>query len=42
MVAKLLDRKAGKSNRATRIIYSTLALSVISGAVTVLGAPMKF
>lgn len=42
MVGKLFASKAGKSNRATRIIYSTLALSVIGGAVTVLGAPMKF
>lgn len=42
MVTKLLYRTAGKSHRVTRIVYSTAALSVIGGAVYVLGAPMKF
>jgi hypothetical protein len=31
-----------KPNRATRIIYSTLGLTLIGAAVAVLGAPFKW
>jgi hypothetical protein len=31
-----------RPNRVTRIIYSTIGLSLIGGAVAVLGAPFKW
>ena len=40
MVKKTQNPK--KPNRTTRIIYSTLGLSLIGGAVAVLGAPIKW
>jgi hypothetical protein len=42
MVTKVLNRKAAKQSRAMRVIYSGLGLSLISGAVAVLGAPLKW
>jgi hypothetical protein len=40
MVKKPLNQK--RPSRATRVIYSTLGLSLIGGAVAVLGAPLKW
>jgi hypothetical protein len=42
MVRKARNEKNAKPSRATRIIYSTLGLSVIGAAVAVLGAPVKW
>ncbi len=40
MVKRALNEK--KPTRVERIIYSTLGLSLIGGAVAVLGAPFKW
>ena len=40
MVKKPPNQK--KPSRAKRVIYSTLGLSLIGGAVAVLGAPLKW
>jgi hypothetical protein len=40
MVKRTLDNK--NPTRAERIIYSALGLSLIGGAVAVLGAPFKW
>jgi hypothetical protein len=40
MVKRTLDDK--KPTRAERIIYSALRLSLIGGAIAVLGAPLKW
>jgi type IV secretory pathway component VirB8 len=42
MVNRAQEEKNAKPNRATRIIYSALGLSVIGAVVAVLGAPVKW
>jgi hypothetical protein len=42
MVNDGINEKKAKSGLVTRVIYSGLGLSIIGGAIAVLGAPTKW
>ena len=42
MVRNAIKRKKAKPGVVTRVVYSALGLSVIGGAIAVLGAPTKW
>jgi hypothetical protein len=42
MVKDRINEKKPKSGVVTRVIYSGLGLSIIGGAIAVLGAPTKW